>query len=99
MPQTLSRDEVRHIAALAQLALTHDEVEALRRQLASILEYAQQILELDTAGVEPTSHVTATSPGDRDDAPRPSLTRDDALANAPDARPSAGLFRVPRVLG
>jgi aspartyl-tRNA(Asn)/glutamyl-tRNA(Gln) amidotransferase subunit C len=99
MSQTLSREDVERIAALAALELTADEVEMFTRQLAGILEYAQQVQTIDTTGVPPTAHVRGSSPVDRTDAVRPSLDRDEALAAAPDASPVAGLFRVPRVIG
>ena len=86
------------IAALARLELTPEEVDLFGRQLAHILEYMEQIRDLDTSGVPPTSHVL-NQPIDRADEPRPTLSRHDALANAPDAAPQAGLFKVPRVFG
>jgi aspartyl-tRNA(Asn)/glutamyl-tRNA(Gln) amidotransferase subunit C len=98
MPSSLSREEVLRIAALARLELTSDEVDLFTRQLAGILEYVEQIKELDTTGVPPTSHVM-NQPIDRPDEPRPTLERDEALENAPEAARQAGLFKVPRVFG
>jgi aspartyl-tRNA(Asn)/glutamyl-tRNA(Gln) amidotransferase subunit C len=98
MPASLSRDDVLRIAELARLELTEDEVKLFTRQLASILDYVEQIRELDTTGVAPTSHVIAR-PIDRADVVAPTLPRDEALANAPDAATEAGLFKVPRVIG
>jgi aspartyl-tRNA(Asn)/glutamyl-tRNA(Gln) amidotransferase subunit C len=98
MPASLSRADVLRIAELARLELTEDEVELFTRQLASILDYVEQIRELDTKGVAPTSHVIGRSI-DRADVAAPTLPRDEALANAPDAATEAGLFKVPRVIG
>ena len=99
MPTVFTREEVERIAALAQLALSDDEKERLRKQLADILAYAEQVQAVDTSGVPATAHVHAARSHERDDAPRPSLSVEDALANAPDADRDAGLFRVPRVIG
>ena len=94
----LSREEVQRIAALARLELTAEETDLFTKQLAHILEYVEQIRDLDTAGVPPTSHVI-NQPIDRPDVPRESLRREEALANAPDAAAHSGLFKVPRVFG
>lgn len=98
MSSSLSREEVLRIAELARLELTPDEVALFARQLASILEYVEQIRALDTSGVPPTSHVM-NRPVDRPDLPIEPLPRQEALANAPEAAPHAGLFKVPRVFG
>ena len=95
---TLTIADVERIAALAQLELTEEEKQLFTRQLADILSYAEQLQSIDTAGVPATAHVNA-SQRDRADEPRPSLSIDDALANAPDGALDAGLFRVPRVIG
>ena len=95
----LTLAEVERIAALAQLALTDDEKELFRRQLADILAYAEQVQAVDTTGVPATAHVHATQRHEREDAPVPSLRVEVALAGAPDANRDAGLFRVPRVIG
>jgi aspartyl-tRNA(Asn)/glutamyl-tRNA(Gln) amidotransferase subunit C len=90
--------DVRRIAALARLALTPEEVTLFSGQLASILDYATLVQEVDTTGVPPTSHPLADGPRWRDDVPAPSLERDEVLAHAPDAARTAGLFKVPKVL-
>ena len=95
---SLTIADVERIAALAHLELTEDEKTLFTKQLADILQYAEQIQALDTTGVPATAHVNAQGPSERDDEPRPSLTVADALANAPDGAPEAGLFRVPRVI-
>ena len=98
MSSSLSREQVIRIAQLARLELTGEEVELFTRQLADILAYVEQIQELDTTGVPPTSHVM-NQPIDRADEPRPTLPREEALQNAPEAARQAGLFKVPRVMG
>ena len=95
---TLTQQDVRRIAELARLELTAHELDLYTRQLGGILTYVEQIRDLDTTGVPPTSHVL-NRPVDRDDEVQPSLTREELLANAPDAAPEAGLFKVPRVMG
>jgi aspartyl-tRNA(Asn)/glutamyl-tRNA(Gln) amidotransferase subunit C len=99
MPDRLSRDEVERIAALASLELTAEEADTFTRQLADILAYAEQVQQLDTAGVPPTAHVLAWAPLDRPDETRASIVRAVVLEQAPDADIDAGLFRVPRVIG
>ncbi len=99
MPGELGRAEVERIAALAHLELTEDEIALFTRQLADILRYADQVQQVDTTGVAPTAHVLAGRSVDRADEVRPSLSVGDALANAPDPAPVAGLFKVPRVIG
>ena len=95
---SLTPQDVKRIAELARLELSGDELELFTRQLGDILTYVQQIRSLDTTGVAPTSSVL-NRPVDRADEPRPSLSRDELLRNAPDAAPEAGLFKVPRVIG
>jgi aspartyl-tRNA(Asn)/glutamyl-tRNA(Gln) amidotransferase subunit C len=98
MPTTLTIADVERIAALAMLQLTDEEKQLFTKQLADILSYAEQLQEVDTAGVPATAHVHAR-PVDRADVPVPSLPVADAVANAPDGAPDTGLFRVPRVIG
>jgi aspartyl-tRNA(Asn)/glutamyl-tRNA(Gln) amidotransferase subunit C len=99
MPVDFTREQVQAIAALASLELRADELELFARQLGDILAYADELGQVDTSGVPPTAHVTAAGDTDRLDEVQPCLTRDEALANAPDASLAAGLFKVPRVLG
>ena len=99
MAATFSRDQVAAIAALANLELESSELELFARQLTDILAYADEVQQVDTAGVPPTASVVTRHVSDRPDDVRPSLDRTEALANAPDAAPEAGLFRVPRVIG
>ena len=91
--------EVERIAALANLALTDRERDLFARQLADILGYAEQVSKVETQGVKPTAHVLYEQSVRREDVVVPSLSNADALANAPDAAPQAGLFKVPRVIG
>ena len=95
---TLTVADVERIAALAHLELTDAEKQLFTKQLADILSYAEQLQAIDTTGVPATAHVHAAPRGERDDEPRPSLTIEDAIANAPDGSPDAGMFRVPRVM-
>ena len=99
MPQRLTLNDVERIATLARLELDDAEKHLFVRQLSEVLDYAEQIQAIDTSGVPPTSQVLSKEPTDRDDAPRPGLSNDEALANAPDPSPQTGLFRVPRVIG
>jgi len=94
---TLSSDEVVHVAMLARLALTAEEIEVFTGQLAAVLEHAADVAALDTAGVPPTAHPLPLVNVLRDDVVRPCLDRDEVLAAAPAAE--SGRFRVPRILG
>src|SRR5688500_18472424 len=89
----ISREQVLHVAELARLALTPEEVERLGAQLGQILEAVGKVAELDLSGVEPTSHPLDVANVWDEDEPRPSLPLDRALANAPEREDSA--FRVP----
>jgi aspartyl-tRNA(Asn)/glutamyl-tRNA(Gln) amidotransferase subunit C len=90
----LSRDQVLHVARLARLELTDEEVERFAGELSKVLDHIEKINELgDLADVPPTSHVISVENALRADEPRPSLPVETALANAPDA--AAGGFRVP----
>jgi aspartyl-tRNA(Asn)/glutamyl-tRNA(Gln) amidotransferase subunit C len=99
MASALTIADVERIAALSQLELTDDEKVLFTRQLAEILAYAEQVQAIDTSGVPATAHVHAREGMERPDERRDSLSVADALANAPDAAPDPGLFRVPRVIG
>ena len=89
----ISKDEVLHVARLARLALTDDEVERLGAQLNAILEAVGKVGELDLEGVEPTAHPLDLVNVWAEDEPRPSLQVEEALGNAPDRE--AGFFKVP----
>ena len=98
MALRLTRAEVLRIAELARLELSDAEVDLFTKQLDDILGYAEQVQEVDTTGVSPTSHALAIDAVWREDVIRPSLDHNQTLPNAPDADRAAGLFRVPKVL-
>lgn len=81
----LSRDQVLHVARLARLELTEEEVERLGSELSKVLDHIEKIGELELDGVAPTSHVVDVVNALRPDEPRPSLPRDVALGAAPEA--------------
>jgi len=89
----IDRDEVRHVARLARLALSDEEVERMAVELAGVLEHIAMIGELDLDDVEPTSHVLAVENALRPDEPRACLTRERALESAPAV--ADGGFAVP----
>ena len=89
----ISRDEVLHVARLAWLALTDEEIDRLTKELDQILEAVGIVSELDLADVQPTSHPLDLVNVEDDDVARDSLPLEDALANAPDAED--GHFKVP----
>ena len=93
---TLNIDEVEHIAELARLTLTDDEIARYSDQLSAILEYFSILQKLETTDISPTSSVFAGRNVLRPDEPRPGLSEEDLLRNAPDAE--ANQFRVPPVL-
>ena len=89
----IDREQVLHVARLARLELTDEEVERMSGELSSILDHVERMNELELEDVEPTSHVVALENVMREDEPRPSWDRDRTLEGAPD--PSDGAFRVP----
>ena len=91
----LSREEVLHIAALARLELTDEEVEAYRRQLSAVLAYFDRLREVDTGDIPPTASVLPPRSVLRPDEPRAGLSREQLLTNAPETE--EGQFRVPPV--
>ncbi len=93
---SLSRDEVLHIARLARLGLSEDEVTKFQGQLSQILDQFQALQSLDTEDVPPTAYPLSLENVARDDALRPSLPVDVALANAP--LREGNFIRVRRVL-
>ena len=92
----ITGDEVDRVARLARLALTEDERETMTSQLDAILGYIDKLNLLDTTGIEPTTTVIPMVSVMRDDIVRPSLSQEDALANAPDREDV--FFRVPRII-
>lgn len=92
---SISKEQVAHIASLARLKLTNLETDSYTNQLNQILKFAEKLNELDTDGIEPTSHSVVMKNVVREDVIRPSLPRDEALSNAPDEQ--EGMFRVPAI--
>lgn len=92
----ISHKEVEHVAKLARLEVSEEEKVLFARQLSAILSYMDQLKELDTTGVEPTATVLPAANVFREDEVRPSLPREQALANAPEQ--VDGFFRVPKIL-
>jgi aspartyl-tRNA(Asn)/glutamyl-tRNA(Gln) amidotransferase subunit C len=89
----IDRDQVLHVARLARLRLSEDEVGRMSSELSSILDHIEKINELELDDVEPTSHVVEVENVLRPDEPRPSWPRDQILEGAPDV--AEGGFRVP----
>ena len=92
----LALEQIRWIAHLARLELADTELEAMARQLNSILDYVNQLQQVDTTAVEPLAHPLPIQNVFRADEPAPSLTVDAALANSPDRR--GNFYGVPAVL-
>ncbi|MCT2536815.1 Asp-tRNA(Asn)/Glu-tRNA(Gln) amidotransferase subunit GatC [Aquibacillus koreensis] len=92
----ISKEQVKHVAHLARLALSDEEVEKMTKQLGDIITYAELLNELDTDNVEPTTHVLELKNVMRKDEPREWIKSEDALKNAPDKKD--GQFRVPSIL-
>lgn len=96
MAERISKAEVSHVAKLAHLALDEHEVATMQTQLDSILDSMATLAKLDTEGVPPTQHAIDLVCPLREDVPRPSLRREEALRAA--ARSEAGAFAVPKVM-
>lgn len=97
MSRRITTEDVAHVARLARLRLTDSELEQFTEQLAAVLDHARDVEALDTNGVAPTAHPLPLVNVLRDDHVRPSLDRDEVLAQAPSVE--ADRFRVPRILG
>jgi len=93
----IGKKEVLHIAKLANLDFSEEEIGLFTQQFNSILEYVERLKALDTSAIEPTSHVGGGSHALRDDSLVPSISREEALANAPES--DRGYFKVPKVIG
>ena len=89
--------DVKHIAELARLEFSGEELESFTHQLNQILEYVEKLNELDTENVEPLSHPVEGNNAFREDELKPSINREEALKNAPDR--DEEFFRVPKVIG
>lgn len=92
----ISKEDVEHVAHLARLSVSDENVEKLTEELDAIIGFAEQLDELDTTDVEPTSHVLDIHNVLREDTIQPSLDREEALKNAPDQKD--GQVKVPSVL-
>ena len=95
--ERITRDDVAHVARLARLQLTADELDLFTDQLAKVLDHARDVESLDVSDVPPTAHPYPLRNVFRTDEPAPCLDRDEVLAQAPAAE--AGRFRVPPILG
>ena len=92
----ISRKEVEHVAVLARMALSDQELDQLTGQMDQILGYVDKLNELDTEGIVPTAHAVPVENAFRDDEVKPSIGIEKALKNAPD--PVNDCFRVPKVI-
>ena len=92
----ITREEVDHVALLGRLALSQEEKERLAYEMNRVLEAFEQLQQLDTSDVPPTSHVIEITNVMRPDEMRPSISREDVLANGPDR--TQHFFRVPRII-
>jgi aspartyl-tRNA(Asn)/glutamyl-tRNA(Gln) amidotransferase subunit C len=93
----ITESDVRHVAMLARLALTNEQVDTLTAELDSLLGHIDELRRLDLEGVEPTAHPLAMTNRTRADVVRPGLSREDALRNAPETDGTA--FVVPAITG
>ena len=92
----ITRDQVEYVAHLSRLALSDEEMDRFAEQLDEILHYIDKLNELDTSGVEPLVYAIDRTNVFREDEPAGSLTRKEALQNAPDH--GEGCFKVPRII-
>ncbi|MFZ3577819.1 Asp-tRNA(Asn)/Glu-tRNA(Gln) amidotransferase subunit GatC [Virgibacillus sp. DJP39] len=92
----ITKEDVKHVAHLARLAITEDEAEKFTKQLSKIIHYAESLNEVDTDHIEPTTHVLDYNNVFRKDEPKQWTTQEEALKNAPDKKD--GHFRVPSVM-
>lgn len=95
MPE-ITKEQVKRMADLAHLAVTEEEVEAYQEKLQSMLTYVDQLSELNTDDVEPTTHVLHQTNVFREDVQKQTITQEEALKNAPDKQD--GYFKVPPIL-
>jgi aspartyl-tRNA(Asn)/glutamyl-tRNA(Gln) amidotransferase subunit C len=92
----ISKEQVEHVAHLARLNLTEEEKIQMTKDMEAIIEFADQINELDISDVEPTAHVIPINNVFREDVVRPSMDRDELLSNAPNKED--GCFSVPKIV-
>ena len=96
MPMKISKKEVEHVAHLARLTLTDEELEKMTGQLDNILSYVAKLDELDTSQVAPTTHVFSVSNAFREDVEKESLPQAEALKNGP--QHNGAMFQVPKII-
>ncbi|MBR7554036.1 Asp-tRNA(Asn)/Glu-tRNA(Gln) amidotransferase subunit GatC [Allobacillus sp. GCM10007491] len=96
MSKKISTEDVKHVANLARLAITDEEAEKYSEQLSSIINFSEQLSEVDTSNVKPMTHVLDMKNVFREDEPKDWITKEEALKNAPDK--ADGQFRVPSIL-
>ena len=92
----ITKNEVEHVAHLARLTVTGEELEEITRQLDTILSYVEKLERLDTDGIKPTTHVFSVSNVFREDVTTKSLSQEESLANAP--LHNGESFQVPRII-
>ena len=92
----ITPEEIKHVANLARLQMSAEEVDAMARQLDDILTYVAKLNELDTEGITPTTHAISIVNAFREDEVKPSLDREKTLANGPQHNGES--FVVPRVI-
>lgn len=92
----ITKEEVKHVANLARLAISEEEAEVFQKQLDAIITFAEQLNEIDTDGVEPTSHVLDMKNVLREDIPTKGLPVEEVLKNAPDHE--NGQIKVPSII-
>ncbi|MGM9928325.1 MAG: Asp-tRNA(Asn)/Glu-tRNA(Gln) amidotransferase subunit GatC [Bacillus sp. (in: firmicutes)] len=92
----ISTDDVKHVAHLARLAVTEEEVQQMTKELDAIISFAEQLNELDTTNVKPTFHVLDMTNVMREDVAKPGLPVEDVVKNAPNHKD--GMIRVPSII-
>ncbi|KKC30327.1 Asp-tRNA(Asn)/Glu-tRNA(Gln) amidotransferase subunit GatC [Caldanaerobacter subterraneus] len=92
----ISKSEIEHIAKLARLKFTEEEIEAMAQELSKILDYVNKLNELDTENVEPTAHIVPIHNVFREDEVKPSMPREKVLMNAPFTEQR--LLKVPKII-
>lgn len=95
--QILDLDQVKHVAKLARLAMDETQLPRFTQQLESILEYVEQLKQVNVDGVEPLAHAVRLTNVLREDVVQPALSTEQVLANAPDT--DGPFFKVPKVIG
>lgn len=92
----IEKTDVEHVALLSRLEVSEEEKEKYAKELSAIFDYVEELSAVNVEGVEPSPHPLRMMDVLRDDTPRPSLSNDDAVANAPESE--AGCFKVPQII-